>query len=86
MIALLVGCLLEIIGYSIRISLVLQPVEQTPLYACMHATIIIAPVFNATIEYVLLGRFMHAVGDQYSLIKPKLLAWLFIIQISAAGL
>ncbi|UJR07231.1 hypothetical protein I4U23_011519 [Adineta vaga] len=79
MITLLIGCIMEIIGYSTRIPLVIQPVGQTGLYACMHACIILAPVFNAAIEYVLLGRLMHAVGDQYSLIKPKLVAWIFIV-------
>ena len=93
-IPLLVGCLLEGIGYGTRIPLVTKPVGQIPLYAAMHASIIIAPVFNAAIAYVLLGRLMHAVGDQHSLIRPKLVARIFIIcdifsfiiQISGAGL
>ncbi|CAF1220690.1 unnamed protein product [Adineta steineri] len=94
MITLLVGCILEIIGYATRIPLVLNPVGQIPLYACMNACLIIAPVFNAAIEYVLFGGLVHALGDHYSLIKPKLIAWIFIIcdafsfliQISGAGL
>ena len=94
MIPLLVGCIMEIIGYGARIPLVSKPVGQIPLYSCMHASIIIAPVFNAAIEYILYGRLMHAVGDQYSLMKPKLVAWIFIvcdifsflIQSSGAGL
>ncbi|CAF0980835.1 unnamed protein product [Adineta steineri] len=94
MITLLVGCILEIIGYGTRIPLVSKPVGQIPLYACMNGCLIIAPVFNAAIEYVLFGRLVHALGDQYSLIKPKLISWIFIIcdafsfliQISGAGL
>jgi hypothetical protein len=78
MIPLLVGCIMEIIGYGTRISLVSNSVGKIPLYASMNGCIIIAPVFNAAIEYVLFGRLMHAVGDQYSLIKPKLVAWIFI--------
>lgn len=70
---------MEIIGYGTRIPLVLKPVGQIGLHSCMHGSIIIAPVFNAAIEYILFGRLMHAVGDQYSLIKPKLVAWIFII-------
>lgn len=79
MIVLLIGCLMEIIGYATRIPLVLEPAGQTKLYACMHVCLIMAPVFYAAIEYVLFGRLMHAVGDQYSLLKPKLVAWVFII-------
>ncbi|CAF1676240.1 unnamed protein product, partial [Adineta ricciae] len=94
MIALLVGCVMEIIGYGTRLPLISQPVGQIPLYACMHACLILAPVFNAAIEYVLFGRLVHALGDHYSLIKPKLVAWIFIIcdafslliQSSGAGL
>ena len=94
MTTLLVGCIMEIIGYGTRIPLVTNPVGQISLYAGIHACIIIAPVFNAAIQYVLFGRLMHAVGDQYSLIKPKLVAWIFIIcdvisflvQSSGAGL
>jgi hypothetical protein len=94
MITLLVGCLMEILGYGMRIPLVSQPVGQIALYAGMNGLIIIAPVFNAAIEYVLFGRLMHAVGDQYSLLKPKLVSWIFIIcdifslviQVSGAGL
>jgi hypothetical protein len=65
---------MEILGYGMRIPLVSQPVGQIALYAGMNGLIIIAPVFNAAIEYVLFGRLMHAVGDQYSLIKPKLVS------------
>jgi len=70
---------MEIIGYGTRIPLVSKPVGQIPLYACMHGCLIIAPVFNAAIEYILFGRLMHALGDHYSFIKPKLIAWIFII-------
>jgi hypothetical protein len=70
---------MEMIGYGTRIPLVSNPVGQIPLYACMHGCLIIAPVFNAAIEYVLFGRLMHALGDHYSFIKPKLIAWIFII-------
>ncbi|CAF1519649.1 unnamed protein product [Rotaria magnacalcarata] len=79
MITLLIGCIMEIIGYGIRIQLASNPIGQIPLYSSMHASIILAPIFNAAIEYVLIGRLMHAVGDQYSLVKPNLVAWIFIV-------
>jgi hypothetical protein len=79
MIPLLFGHIMEIIGYATRIPLVSKPVGQMGLYICMHVCLIMAPVFYAAIEYMLLGRLMHAVGDQYSLIKPKLVARIFII-------
>ena len=94
MIAILIGTIMEIVGYATRIPLVSKPIGQIPLYSCMHACLILAPIFNAAIEYVLIGRLMHAVGDQYSWIKPKLVAWIFIIcdavsmliQVTGAGL
>jgi len=79
MIPLLFGHIMEIIGYATRIPLVSKPVGQMGLYICMHVCLIMAPVFYAAIEYMLLGRLMHAVGDQYSLMKPKLVARIFII-------
>ena len=79
MIVLLVGCVMEIIGYGTRIPLVSQPIGQTGLYICMTSCLIIAPVFYAAIEYLLYGRLVHLVGAQYSFIKPKLIAWVFII-------
>jgi hypothetical protein len=79
MITLLIGCILEVIGYGTRIPLVLNPIGQILLYAVMNGCIIIAPVFNAAIEYVLFGRLIHALGDHYSFIKPRLIAWIFII-------
>ena len=94
MIPLLLGCIMEVIGYGARIPLAITPVGQLSLYTCMSVCIIIAPVFNAAVQYLLLGRLMHAVGDHYSLIKPQLVAWIFIIcdifsllvQSSGAGL
>lgn len=94
MTALLVGCLMEVIGYATRIPLAISPIGHLPLYIAMGAFIIIAPVFNAAVEYVLYGRLVHAVGDQYSLMKPKVVTWIFVIcdiisffiQVSGAGL
>lgn len=94
MIPLLIGCIMEVIGYGTRIPLCINPIGRIALYANMHACLIIAPVFNAAIEYVLFGRLMHAVGDHYSLIKPRLVAWIFIIcdiisfiiQVAGAGI
>jgi len=79
MIPLLFGHIMEIIGYATRIPLVSKPVGQMHIYICMHVCLIMAPVFYAAIEYMLLGRLMHAVGDQYSFMKPKLVARIFII-------
>jgi len=79
MIPLLVGCLMEVIGYATRIPLVITPAGQRNLYICMSTCVIIAPVFYAATEYVVFGRLVHAVGDQYSLMKPKVIAWIFII-------
>lgn len=94
MITLLVGCLMEVIGYATRIPLAIDPTGSHNLYICMTTCLIIAPVFYAAIAYILYGRLVHAVGDHYSLIKPKLVAWIFVvsdilsflIQVSGAGL
>ena len=65
---------METIGYGARIPLVSNPFDRISLYAFMHASLILAPGFNAAIEYLLFGRLVHALGDHYSLIKPKLVA------------
>lgn len=94
MIPLLVGCLMEVIGYATRIPLAITPVGHLSLYIVMSAFIVIAPVFNAAVAYMLFGRLVLAVGNQYSLIKPKVVTWIFLtfdiisflIQSSGAGL
>ncbi|KAI1028853.1 hypothetical protein LB503_002597 [Fusarium chuoi] len=42
-------------------------------------TLVVAPIFVAAAIYVTLGYLIKAVGPQYSVIKPKLYLWIFLV-------
>ncbi|KAF5001550.1 hypothetical protein FDECE_10898 [Fusarium decemcellulare] len=42
-------------------------------------TLVVAPIFVAAAIYVCLGYLIKAVGPQYSVIRPKLYLWLFLV-------
>ncbi|KAF7557888.1 hypothetical protein G7Z17_g258 [Cylindrodendrum hubeiense] len=42
-------------------------------------TLVVAPIFVAAAIYVALGSLIKAVGQQYSVIRPKVYLWLFLV-------
>ncbi|EXA43976.1 hypothetical protein FOVG_08795 [Fusarium oxysporum f. sp. pisi HDV247] len=42
-------------------------------------TLVVAPIFVAAAIYVTLGYLIKAVGPQYSVIRPKLYLWIFLV-------
>lgn len=42
-------------------------------------TLVVAPIFVAAAIYVTLGYLIKAVGQQYSVIRPKVYLWLFLV-------
>ncbi|KZT62424.1 RTA1-domain-containing protein [Calocera cornea HHB12733] len=77
-IALVLGGLMETLGFGARASNTLD-LDNVTLYKMQMACTILAPIFTAAAEYVLLGRIMDYVGARYSLFRPALVAWIFII-------
>lgn len=42
------------------------------------STLIIAPAFLAAACYIILGWLIHALGEEHSLLRPRVYIWLFV--------
>ncbi|KXS10154.1 hypothetical protein M427DRAFT_37801 [Gonapodya prolifera JEL478] len=76
-----VGCLLEVIGFGLRIAAKdteMDNPDNNPLFASMFAFIIIAPIFFAASVYMLLSRIVAFIGPSYSPVRPSLIASTFV--------
>ncbi|KAJ3156635.1 hypothetical protein HDU86_003859 [Geranomyces michiganensis] len=90
---MVVGALMEALGYAIRLYSRTQ-VSATGPYAGQQVLIIVAPVFVAAACYVILGRTIRNVGAEYSFIPPRWLSGIFVtadcfsflVQSSASGM
>ncbi|KAJ3147926.1 hypothetical protein HDU89_005000 [Geranomyces variabilis] len=88
-----VGGIMELLGYAIRLYSRTQVSAAGP-YAGQQVLIIVAPVFFAAANYVILGRIIRNVGPKYSFISARWLSGLFVtadcfsflVQSSASGM
>ncbi|KAJ3268296.1 hypothetical protein HDV01_003207, partial [Terramyces sp. JEL0728] len=76
MISLIVGALLEAVGFGTRIGSISRPFE-TGLYAGQQSLIVISPVFICATQYVILGKLINIVDPKQSPIPPNWIARLF---------
>ncbi|KZT62422.1 RTA1 like protein, partial [Calocera cornea HHB12733] len=76
-IALILGGVMETLGFGARARNT-QDLNNESLYKMQLACTILAPIFTAAAEYILLGRLMDYVGARFSLFRPALVAWIFI--------
>ncbi|KAI9350564.1 RTA1 like protein-domain-containing protein [Zopfochytrium polystomum] len=77
MIPMIIGCLLEVIGFVARELAADHPFDNG-LYAMQQFLIIIAPVFFAASLYLILKHIIHVVDDALSPLKPKLIGLVFV--------
>ncbi|KAJ3010299.1 hypothetical protein HKX48_007468 [Thoreauomyces humboldtii] len=90
---MVVGALMEVLGYALRLYSRTN-VSATGPYAGQQVLIIIAPVFFAAANYVILGRIIASVGPEYSVVPGRWMARIFValdcfsflIQSSGSGL
>ncbi|KAI8821448.1 RTA1 like protein-domain-containing protein [Fimicolochytrium jonesii] len=90
---IIAGAFFETIGYLIRLKSRADPTVMN-IYAAQNGLIIIAPVFFAASEYILLSRIINHVGGQFSVIRPSRIAKIFVgidivsflVQIAGTGL
>ena len=75
---MLVGCVMEIVGYVFRIlSSQLDPYNIV-FFVVQYFFIVVAPVFFSAAIYATLSIMINAVGRQYAPLPPKLILWLFV--------
>ncbi|KAI4170910.1 MAG: hypothetical protein LQ343_004674 [Gyalolechia ehrenbergii] len=77
MIAMVLGCLTEVIGYIGRILLNDNPWSGVG-FNIQICCIIIAPAFFSAAIYLTLKHLALTLGSQYSLLQPKWYTWIFI--------
>ncbi|KAJ6083081.1 hypothetical protein N7467_007216 [Penicillium canescens] len=71
-----IGCLVEVIGWAGRTWSSKCPYNSTA-FLMQISTLIIAPTFYTAGIYILLGRFIQLLGNESSILKPKLYLWIF---------
>ncbi|KAI9354290.1 RTA1 like protein-domain-containing protein [Zopfochytrium polystomum] len=74
---LIVGCLLEIFGFTARVIAAKSPFDTGP-YAGQQTLIIIAPVFFAATLYLILKHIVAGVDPSVSPLRPTRIAWIFV--------
>lgn len=77
MIAMILGCISEVIGYAGRLILNNNPFSKAG-FDMQIVCLIIAPAFFAAAIYLTLKHITLCFGLEYSLIKPKYYTWIFI--------
>ncbi|CAL00643.1 sphingoid long-chain base transporter RSB1 [Aspergillus awamori] len=71
------GCITEVLGWAARTWSAECPYNGTA-FLMQISTLIIAPTFFTAGIYVLLGRFIHLLGPETSILSPKLYLWIFV--------
>jgi hypothetical protein len=90
----LIGTLMEIIGYIFRILAAKKNPYSVAYFVGQYFCIVVAPVFYSAAIYTLISVMINRTGRQYSPLPPKLILWVFIVcdviatvvQITGAGL
>jgi hypothetical protein len=73
-----VGLAFEIVGYVARcLSAKVNPYNLIYFIIC-YFFVVTAPVFLAAGIYAILSAFIHRLGREFSLLRPKLVLWIFI--------
>ncbi|KIV96083.1 hypothetical protein PV10_03663 [Exophiala mesophila] len=72
-----VGCITEIIGYSGRIIMYMNPFSFTG-FMMQICCITFAPVFFCAAIYITLTKIVNHLGPKYSRLPPKAYYWIFL--------
>ncbi|KAI5475601.1 hypothetical protein MNV49_001111 [Pseudohyphozyma bogoriensis] len=76
-IAFTIGCAMESIGYFVRYASSSNP-ESVATYAIQSLMVILAPSLMAASHYMVFGRMMRQVGEQYSLVRASRVTKIFV--------
>ncbi|KEF59046.1 uncharacterized protein A1O9_03889 [Exophiala aquamarina CBS 119918] len=71
------GLLLEIVGYAGRV-LLHDNVFEKNYFIIYLVGLTIAPAFLSASLYLCLGRIITLFGDRLSLLRPKIITWIFV--------
>ena len=90
----LVGTVMEIIGYIFRILASKINPYSVAYFVAQYFCIVVAPVFYSAAIYTIISVMITHVGRKYAPLPPKVILWIFIvcdviatiIQITGAGL
>jgi hypothetical protein len=90
----LVGTLMEVVGYIFRILSSQQDPYSVPWFVVQYFFIVVAPVFFSAAIYAVVSVLINTYGRQYSPIPPKVVLGIFItcdvvatiVQIAGAAL
>lgn len=91
---ILVGTLMEIIGYIFRVLSSQQDPYSVPWFVVQYFFIVVAPVFFSAAIYTLASVIINICGRRYALLHPKAVLWGFvacdvvatIVQVAGAAL
>ncbi|PWY92472.1 RTA1-domain-containing protein [Aspergillus heteromorphus CBS 117.55] len=76
-IVFILGCITELLGWGARTWSAECPYNGNA-FLMQISTLIIAPTFFTAGIYVILGRFIHLLGPETSILSPKLYLWIFV--------
>ncbi|KAJ3151490.1 hypothetical protein HDU89_001933 [Geranomyces variabilis] len=78
MFIMMVVCGMEVVGFAARVYSINHLTDRTAVIVSSIG-LIIPPVLSCAALYMIFGRFIHYVGNQYSFLKGNLVAVVFVI-------
>jgi len=78
MIAMCLGCLAQVLGYTGRILLHYNPFNNVG-FEIQICCLILAPAFNSAAIYLTLKHIVKCFGRESSRLRPKYYTWIFIV-------
>lgn len=75
---ILVGTIMEIIGYIFRILSSQQDPYSVPWFVAQYFCIVVAPVFFSAAIYTLASVIINVCGRERALLRPKAVLWTFV--------
>ncbi|KAJ3163471.1 hypothetical protein HDU86_000050 [Geranomyces michiganensis] len=75
---MLVVCGMEVVGFAARVYSINHLTDRTAVIVSSIG-LIIPPVLSCAALYMIFGRFIHYIGNQYSFLRGNLVAVVFIV-------
>jgi hypothetical protein len=75
----LVGLVMEIIGYIFRILASQKNPYSVPYFVAQYFCIVVAPVFFSAAIYTVISVMIRAVGRKLAPLSPRVILWVFIV-------
>lgn len=77
--AVVVGLVMEIIGYVFRILASQKNPYSVSYFVAQYFCIVVAPVFFSAAIYTILSIMIKVAGSKYAPLSPRLILWIFIV-------